>query len=489
MAPFTPLFIDGQQVSASDNATFEVYNTSAGAAVGTSASASSADCVAAVEAAGRAFKSWEKTTPYARRDIFLKAAALLGSDRWRDLVTQTTREETACTHAWAAIAAASGVSVILTIASFANDLTGKTFTSASIPGMQCVMEQRAMGVIFGIAPWNAPFGLTIRAIAMPIMCGNTVVVKSSEYSPRTQALAVQLFHEAGLPNGVVNYLSMSRESSPALTAEIIAHPLVRKINFTGSDRVGRIIATEAAKHLKPTVLELGGKAPAVVLNDASIHDAANAIVYGAMMHSGQICMSTERVIVQSGAAEALIAQIKSLAASLTAGDLKNDPTNVKLGPLFSEASAENVISMITEAQAAGAEVLLGDLGRQGAVVRPHLVKGLQPGMRLWDRESFGPVIAFAVVDTPEEAVELANASDYSLTSSLWTSDMYMAQRIAPLIRAGYVNVNGPTVHTEPLVSLVGLGGSSGYGHFGIDDFTDKRVIATHPLGRQFPFLQ
>ncbi|KAJ6532750.1 Aldehyde/histidinol dehydrogenase [Mycena vulgaris] len=488
MPPFTPLFIDGQEVPASDNATFEVYNTSVRAVVGTSASASSADCIAAVEAAGRAFKNWEQTTPYARRDIFLKAADLLCTDRWRDLIMQTTLEETGCTPAWAAGYVAS-LPVIRTIASFANDLTGKTFMSATVPGLQCVMEQRAMGVVFGIAPWNAPFALTIRAIAVPLICGNTVVVKSSEYSPRTQALAVQLFHEAGLPNGVVNYISMSRESSPALTAEIIAHPLVRKINFTGSDRVGRIIATEAAKHLKPTVLELGGKAPAVVLDDASIPDAANAIVFGAMLHSGQICMSTERVIVQRGAAEALIAQVKSLAASLTAGDLKADPKSAKLGPLFSEGSAENVVSMIAEAQAAGAEVLLGDLGRQGAVVRPHLVKGVKPGMRLWERESFGPVIAFAVVDTPEEAVELANASDYSLSAALWTSDMYLAQRVALLIRAGYVNVNGPTFHSEPLVSAVGLGGASGYGHFGIDDFTDKRVIATHPLGRQFPFLQ
>ncbi|KAJ6616495.1 Aldehyde/histidinol dehydrogenase [Mycena sp. CBHHK59/15] len=491
MAPFTPLFIDGQQVPSSTNDTFEVYNTSTSAVVGTSASANSADCKAAIEAAGRAFKTWEKTTPYARRDIFLKAADLVSTDRWRELVTQTALEETGCTHAWALAAYVGAAPLMRTVASFSNELTGKTFVSASVPGMQCVMEQRAMGVIFGISPWNAPFVLTIRAIATPIMCGNTVVLKSSEYSPRSQALAVRLLHEAGLPNGVVNYISMSRESAPALTAEIIAHPLVRKINFTGSDRVGRIIATEAAKHLKPTVLELGGKAPAVVLDDASIPDAANAIVYGAMLHSGQICMSTERVIVQRGAAEPLLAQIKSLCAALPAGEVNAAAAakSVKLGPLFTEGSAENVVAMITEAQAAGAEVLMGDLTRHGAVVKPHLVKGVKPGMRLWERESFGPVIAFAVVDTPEEAVELANSSDYSLSASLWTSDMYMAQRIAPLIRAGYTNVNGPTFHGEPLVSAVGLGGSSGYGHFGIDDFTDKRVIATHPLGLQFPFLQ
>ncbi|KAJ7512450.1 Aldehyde/histidinol dehydrogenase [Mycena galericulata] len=485
MPPFTPLFIDGQQVPASDNATFEVYNTTTTAVVGTSASASSADCSAAVEAAGRAFKAWEKMTPYARRDIFLKAAELVASDRWRELIVQTAMEETGCSKDWAMGGWIGAVPLIRTTASFANDLTGKTFISSSVPGMQCVMEQRAMGVIFGIAPWNAPFALTIRAMAVPLMCGNTVVLKSSEFSPRTQALAVQLFHEAGLPSGVLNYISMSRETAPALTAEVIAHPLVRKINFTGSDRVGRIIATEAAKHLKPTVLELGGKAPAVVLDDASIPDAANAIAWGAMLHSGQICMSTERVIVQRGVADALIAQIKKLSEALTVGA----DANAKLGPLFTEGSAANVLAMISEAQAAGAQVLAGDLGRDGALVRPHLIKGVKPGMRLWERESFGPVIAFAVVDTPEEAVELANASDYSLSAALWTSDMYMAQRIAPLIRAGYVNVNGPTFHSEPLVSAVGLGGASGYGHFGIDDFTDKRVVATHPLGRQFPFLK
>ncbi|KAK7059715.1 Aldedh domain-containing protein [Favolaschia claudopus] len=480
--PFTPLFIDGQERPASDKATFEVINVNTSQVAGISASASSADCNAAVEAAGRAFKTWEHTTPYARRDIFLKAADLVATDRWRDLVVQTSIEETNCSRAWAMGAWMAAAPMIRTIAGFSNELTGKTFVSSSVPGAWCVMEQRAMGVIFGISPWNAPFQLTIRAFAVPVICGNTVVIKSSEYSPRTQALAIQLFHEAGLPNGVVNYISMSRESSPELTAQLIGHPLVRKINFTGSDRVGRIIATEAAKYLKPTVLELGGKAPAVVLNDASIPDAAQAIVFGAMLHSGQICMSTERVIVQSGAFEPLFAEIKKLSESLT-------PDSGKLGPLFTEGSAENVLAMIKEAKEAGAELLLGDLGRQGAVVRPHLVKGVKPGMRLWERESFGPVIAFAVVDTPEEAVELANASDYSLAASLWTNDMYLAQRIASMIRAGYTNINGPTFHSENLVSAVGLGGSSGYGHFGIEDFTDKRVIATHPLGREFPFLK
>ncbi|KAJ7636931.1 Aldehyde/histidinol dehydrogenase [Roridomyces roridus] len=481
MVHFTPLFIDGQETPASDNATFEVFNTTKSSVVGTSASASSADCKAAVEAAGRAFKAWEKTTPWFRRDLFLKVADLVASDAWRDLIVQTTVEETGCIPGWAWGNWSLLASMLRAAASSANDLTGTTFPSST--GGQCVMERRAMGVVFAIVPWNAPVALALRAIAVPIICGNTVVLKSSEFSPRSHALVVQLFHEAGLPNGVLNYISISRETAGVLTAEVTAHPLVRKINFTGGDRVGRIIATEAAKHLKPVVLELGGNAAAVVLEDASIEDAANAIVYGAMMHSGQICMSTERVIVQRAVADTLVAQIKTLSEKLTVGTEES----VNLRPVFTESSAANILAAISEAQAAGAKVVSGDLTRHGALLRPHLVTGVKPGMRLWECESFGPVLAFAVVDTPEEAVELANASEYSLTAALWTSDMSKAQRIAPLIRAGYVNVNGLTVHNEPFIGVAGLGGTSGYGNFHVDDFTDKRVVVTHPLGQQFAF--
>ncbi|KAF7291971.1 Aldedh domain-containing protein [Mycena indigotica] len=500
-APFTPLFIDGKQVSASDGGTFDVVHVTTRKVVGTSASASIADCTTAVDAAAEAFKTWGQTTPYHRRDILLKAADLVSTDEWRKKILETPMQETGCSLGWAMGGYVAAVPLLRTVASYANDLVGKSFMSHSVPGMQCVMEQRPMGVIFGIAPWNAPFTLTLRAIAIPLLCGNTVVLKSSEFSPRTQSLAIELFHAAGIPAGVLNYISMAREKSPELTAQIIAHPAVRKINFTGSDRVGRIIATEAAKHLKPTVLELGGKAPAVVLDDAPLADAANAIVYGAMLHSGQICMSTERVIVQRAAAEPLLEQIRTLCDSLVGNE-------AKIGPLFTEASAQNVLEMISEAREGGAEVYMGDVARDGAILRPHIIRGVKPGMRLWERESFGPVIAFAVVDTVEEAVELANATTYSLSASLWTKDMYTARKVALLIRAGsdletfsyirlgllkiclgYTNVNGPTFHSEPLISVAGLGGSSGYGHFGIDDFTDKGVIAVHPLGREFPFLQ
>ncbi|EDR01973.1 uncharacterized protein LACBIDRAFT_175070 [Laccaria bicolor S238N-H82] len=487
MAPFTPLYIDGDAVQASNGESFEVRNPYSGQVVGTAASASSVDCVTAIEAAGRAFKIWEHSSPNTRRDIFLRAAELLSGDKYKSKITEAIKEETAGADYWGAFNSAIAINFLRTQAGLVDRLKGEIYPSGSVPGAQVIAQRRAMGVIFAIAPWNAPVALAMRAVAVPLICGNAVVLKSSEYSPRSQALVVELLQEAGLPAGVLNFISISRENAPALTAEIIAHPLVRNINFTGSDRVGRIIAMEAAKHLKPCILELGGKAPTIVLDDADVAEAAKAITYGAMAHSGQVCMSTERVIVQRGISEKLIAAVRALCEDLKSGDVSND-SSVKLGALFAESSAEGVLKMIQEAQADGAEVVLGDLKREGAVLQPHLVKGLKPGMRLWARESFGPVTAFAIADSVEEAVELANSSDYSLSASLWTSDVYKGQAIASQVRAGCTNINGPTIHSEPTDGLLGLGGSSGYGRFHFEDFTDKRVIVMHPPGRKYPLV-
>ncbi|KAF8056650.1 Aldehyde/histidinol dehydrogenase [Lyophyllum atratum] len=388
MAPYTPLFIDGQWVPSSTNATFDVVNPASGQVVGQSASASSGDCKAAVDAAAKAFETWEHSSLAERRAVLIKAAELVATDRYKAKITETTQTETAAMDYWCNFNWYVANNTLLTAAGLVNELGGQTLPSA-VPGAKLEVHRRAMGVILSIAPWNAPFTLTLRAIAIPIICGNTVVLKSSEYSPRSQAVAVELLHEAGLPKGVLNYVSMSREAAPAFTAELIAHPKVRKINFTGSDRVGRIIAIEAAKHLKPCILELGGKAPVVVLEDADIAEAAKAIVSGAMAHSGQVCMSSERIIVQRGAAKRLISAVSALCVGLTAGDPATDP-QVRLGALFTVGSAENVVEAIREAVDAGAYLKLGNLRREGAVVQPHLLYGVKPGMKLWDRESFGP---------------------------------------------------------------------------------------------------
>ncbi|KAF9487569.1 ALDH-like protein [Pleurotus eryngii] len=464
MSPLTKLFINGEyRPSSSEPPTFEVLNPFSHQVVGLCSTASSRDCHDAIEAANKALASWENTTPWQRRDVLLKAADLISTEKYKRALIAGQQEETAATDGWGYGQWVVAQNFLRTTASMANELKGESFVSGSVAGAQVVTQRRALGVILAIAPWNAALTLTLRTIAVPILCGNTIVFKCSELSPRSQAI---------------------------LTAEIIAHPMVRKVAFTGSERVGRILAMEAAKFLKPCVLELGGKAPVVVLSDASIREAARSIVFGAMAHSGQVCMSAERVIVQQDVAEQLVGEVKRLCEGIKAGDPSNpsDPS-VKLGALFSEASARNVVSMMQEAVDGGVRLVLGNLKHEGSVVQPHLLADVDVGMRLWKEESFGPVTVFMSVNTIDDAVEMANATTYSLSAALWTTNVHSVMAVAPRIRAGVTSVNGPTFHSEAYVGVVGLGGSSGYGRFDVEDFTDKRLIISHPdWERPYPGL-
>ncbi|KAG5651811.1 hypothetical protein H0H81_007334 [Sphagnurus paluster] len=266
MAHFTPLYIDGRWTTtnvAEATRTFDVVNPASGEVVGQAASASSEECKAAVDAAATAFKSWEHSTHAERRAIFLKAAELVSVNEYKKHIVVAMQAETAAEEYWCTFNWVVAANQLRTVTGMLSELAGQTLPSG-VAGARLETHRRAMGVILSIAPWNGPFTLALRAIAIPILCGNTVVLKSSEASPRSQALIVQLFHDAGLPAGVLNYVSVSREDAPVRTAELIAYPAVRKVTFTGSDRVGKIIAMEAAKHLKPCVLELGGSAPVIV---------------------------------------------------------------------------------------------------------------------------------------------------------------------------------------------------------------------------------
>ncbi|KAL1743975.1 Aldehyde/histidinol dehydrogenase [Schizophyllum fasciatum] len=483
MAPFTPLFIDGEHVPARDGASYEVRSPLTGELAGTAASATYEDAAAAIEAAHRAFASWKKTTLDARRDVLNRAADLLAGDKYKAKIAGALREEAAATPIWGYACWLASQGDLRAAATMVERLRGEYFPSSTAGG-HVQVRRKPWGVAFGIAPWNAGPALAIRAVACAIICGNTVVLKASEVTPRTHAVVAEVFEEAGLPKGVLNFLSISREASPELVAKIIAHPLVRHVNFTGSDRVGKIIAVEAAKHLKPVVLELGGKAPAVVLDDADLESAAKAIIWASLINSGQVCQSTERVIVQRAVAEALTTKMLALAQTVRAGDAYTD--GAKLSAVFSEPAAEGIVEMIREAQSEGATVRLGDVARQGALVQPHIVTGVKRGMRIWERETFGPVVVVAEVDTLEEAVEWANASEYSLTSAVWTQDVDRIEAVAPELQAGFTHINGPTFHRESMIPLHGFGGASGYGRFDVDAFTEKHVLVTHSRNRQYP---
>ncbi|KAH9060183.1 aldehyde dehydrogenase [Lactarius vividus] len=446
--PFTPLLINGERRPASTGATFEVRNPHTGVLASISAAASSDDCRAAIEAAQRAFPAWEDTPSGTRRRILLRALATLESEEWQKKVAAPLRAEVAMPESQVLFNLRSAPPSLADFACLVNELRGETLPSI-IPGGQVFIQRRALGVVcvlpscsslllhclhgadqncrYSVVPWNAPLPLLVISVALPLICGNTVVVRPSEVCPHTSSFVVDALHDAGVPAGVLNFLPMSVEDTPSLTSEIIAHPAVRKIAFTGSDRVGRVLAGEAAKHLKSCVFELGGKAPAVVLADADIEQASRAIVSGALLFSGQICMSTERVIVQRPVFEPLVAAIKRNIDTLTVGD----PEHAHLSSLFTDRSADNIIAMLKEAKEAGAEVLLGDLEKAGpALLKPHVLTGVKTETRLWQRETFGPVLVVAVVDTIDEAVELANATEYSLAAAVWTNDLYNAMSVS-----------------------------------------------------------
>ncbi|KAH9010960.1 aldehyde dehydrogenase [Lactarius hengduanensis] len=474
--PFTPLLINGERRPASTGATFEVRNPHTGVLASISAAASSDDCRAAIEAAQRAFPAWEDTPiQYASAD----SASCLS---YAGKVAAPLRAEVAMPESHVLFNLRSAPAPLADFACLVNELKGETLPSI-IPGGQVFIQRRALGVVYSVVPWNAPLPLMIISVALPLICGNTVVVRPSEVCPHSSSFIVDALHDAGLPAGVLNFLPMSAGDTPSLTSEIIAHPAVRKIAFTGSDRVGRVLAGEAAKHLKPCVFELGGKAPAVVLADADIEQAARAIVSGALQFSGQICMSTERVIVQRPVLEPLVAAIKRNIDTLTVGD----PDHANLSSLFTDRSADNIIAMLKGAKEAGAEVLLGDLEKAGpALLKPHILIGVKTETQLWQRETFGPVLVVAVVDTIDEAVDLANATEYSLAAAVWTNDLYNAMSVSRRLRSGSVSINGSTIHLEGAIGLTGLGGSSGYGRFNVDNFTDKRVITLHPPKSNYP---
>ncbi|MFV2037669.1 MAG: aldehyde dehydrogenase family protein, partial [Hyphomicrobiales bacterium] len=267
---------------------------------------------------------------------------------------------------------------------------------------------------------------------------------------------------------------------------LIAHPDVRRINFTGSTKVGRIIAKLAAEHLKPVLLELGGKAPLIVLEDADIDAAVNAAVFGAFMHQGQICMSTERLIVHRDVADEFVEKLAARASALPAGDPR---TKVVLGSLIGPEAAERMEELIADATDKGASIRAGGK-RDGTVVQATVIDNVTPEMRIYSEESFGPVKPVIRVSDADEAVRVANDTQYGLAAAVFTRDIQRGLEIAARIQSGICHINGPTLGDEAQMPFGGMKGS-GYGRFGgkaaIAEFTDLRWITIEDPAQHYPF--
>ena len=478
------LYIGGKWVDAANGKTFEDMNPYTGEVYAHLPAAKREDATRAIEAAKAAFPEWSNTPPNVRRKIFLKAADIM--ERRQDELVKAMMEEVGGTIGISMFQMFFVPGLYRMAAGAAYDVKGEIIPADHANSFFMAIRQPA-GVVSCFGPFNVPYILCSRSFALPVAYGNTAVLKPSEEASVTGGiLLAEIFEEAGLPPGVLNVITSSREDAVEVGEEMIAHPAVRRISFTGSTEVGRIIAEKAGRHLKRAVLELGGKDPLIILADADIDYAVDAAAWGAFLHQGQICMSTERIIIEKKIADEFTEKLKARAQALPMGD----PTNpaIAIGPLINQRAVDLVHAHVQEAVAAGAELVTGGQ-YDNLIYHPTIVTDVKPTMRLFTDQTFGPVAPIVVVNDAEEALAVANNSKYGLSSGIITKDFTRALDIAMRLETGMVHIGDQTINDEPQVPFGGVKGS-GYGRFGgqaaLDEFTELRWINVQRTPRTFP---
>ncbi|OAA71511.1 Aldehyde dehydrogenase [Cordyceps fumosorosea ARSEF 2679] len=438
-----PLVIGGKDVVTP--ATFDVVNPSTGAVLHASSSASVPEALAAVDAAAAAFPSWRATHPDHRRAILLRAVDALAARA--DALKASMRAETGSDAAWADLNVAMAREQIVHAASHLVNIEARMPVVAD-PGREAVVIKEPYGV-------------------------------GSELSPETLRQVCAVLWEAGLPPGVLNFITSAPSSAAAVTAAVVAHRAVRKVNFTGSTAVGRIIGRLAGENLKPVLLELGGKAPSIVLADADLKLAARHCALGAFLHAGQICMSTERILVHESVRDAFAEALVAATASLYGTDGGEAPV------LVAQAAVAKNRALVADAVAKGATVLYGDVDAAEASatrMRPIVVADVRPDMDVYKTESFGPTVSLISFATDDEAVEVANDTEYGLAAAVFSRDLRRALAVARRIETGAVHVNSMTPHDEPALPHGGAK-DSGFGRFGggFDEWTRTKTITYDSL--------
>jgi vanillin dehydrogenase len=478
------LLIGGKDRPAAHDAVYERSNPISGEVASTVAAASIDDALSAADAAAAAFPAWSALGPSERRARLNKAADILASKAQE--FTKLMMAEIGATAGWAGFNVMLAAAMLREAAAMTTQISGEIIPTDK-PNNLAMAFREPVGVVLGIAPWNAPVILGVRAVAMPLACGNTVVLKASEVSPGVHRLIGQCLAEAGLGDGVVNVVTNAPEDAQAIVEALIGHTAVRRVNFTGSTRVGRVIAQIAAKHLKRVLLELGGKAPLVILDDADLDEAVKAAAFGAYMNQGQICMSTERIVIDEKVADVFVEKFAAKARTLPSGDPRKG--EVVLGSLVASQAADRVNALIADAIAKGARLVCGGV-MPGTILPATIVDQVTPNMRIYGEESFGPVVTVVRVGSAEEAVRVANDTEYGLAAAVFGKDIARALSVARRIESGICHINAPTVHDEPQMPFGGMK-ASGYGRFGgkaaIDEFTELRWITIQTGPRPYPF--
>ncbi len=429
----------------------------------------------AANAAARAFWAWSKTTAAERIALLRAMADALETER--DALVEMAAMEVGAAPQWTDFNIAVARQILIQACDLVPLMEDQNV--AHPDGRTSILRRQAVGVVLGFVPWNAPITLAVRAMAAPVACGNSVVLKASEHCPRTHQLVVDLLIRAGLPRNVVTVVTSGGDDSFAVARTLIRHPTIRRINFTGSTRVGQIVAMEAAQVMKRCLLELSGKAPLIVLDDADLDTAAAAAMTGAFFNQGQVCMSTERIIVLECVADRFVDALVSKTAALSAADPKDQAA--PLGRLINADAARRVRGLIDDAVALGATLRMGG-EVDGAVMQPAVLDHISPSMRIYREESFGPVASVIRVRDQEEAISVANDTEFGLASAVFSRDPDRCAAIADRLETGICQINGPTVFDDPTMPFGGMK-SSGYGRFGgtaaLDEFTEIRWLSQH----------
>jgi acyl-CoA reductase-like NAD-dependent aldehyde dehydrogenase len=453
--------------------TFDRLDPVTGAVASTAPSMTVNEATAVVDRAAAAFPAWSQTPPYERRRLLNAAADQLeqrAPDLARLMVAEVGMTKPAIIHNMIV-----GVNNLREAAALTTQIGGEVIPS-SRPGTFAMAIRRPVGVVLGFATWNGVISLSTRSVAVPLACGNTAVMRASELSPGSHVVFSEIFAEAGFPDDVVGVVVNAPADGPEILRALVAHPEVRRINFTGSTKVGKIVAEIAARHLKPVVLELGGKNSLIVLNDADLDAAVGAAVFGSFMFQGQVCMATGRIVVEDSIADEFARRLTERTAALRVGDPRLDEN--QMGCMVGEAQAGAAKALIDEAVAQGATLLTGG-ELDGTFLRPAVLDHVAPNMRIYYEETFGPAACIVRAPDAEHALDIANDSEYGLSGSIFTGDVTRALDLAARWNTGNVHINGPTLMVEAHTPFGGVK-DSGYGRFGghwaIHEFTDVQLV-------------
>ena len=469
---------------AENDRTFDNFEPYSGKVFAKVAAASKKDMQIALDAASEAYPAWAATTPAQRSELLFKAAAII--KRRRTEIAEILAKETGSTISFATFQQDLLALSLEMGAGWAYENKGEVLQT-NVPGSFSMGYRRPLGVVASFTPWNGASILSWRTIISPLVAGNTVVVKPSEYAPISAGLMIaEIADEAGFPPGVINVVTHAPGEAGELSDAIFEDFNVKVINLIGGVKTAKYLGERAGKTLKRTVFELGGYNPMIILDDVNVDDAVKAATFGSFFHQGQICMNTRKIIIQRKIYDEFLEKFIARANSLPFGDPEN-PTTI-IGPLINQAAVDTVNDRIKDAVSKGAKIQAGGY-HEGLVYHPTILTDVPYDAIASNEETFGPLVIVEAVDTVDEAVAIANRTSYGLVSSIFTNNTYLGFELAPKILHGVVNVNSPTVNEETHAPMGGVK-NSGWGRTGphsIEDFSEVIWINARSTSKEYPF--